>query len=416
MGGQQSKESPQCFFFNSPVAHRNSHSSSSQTNTRSTGQAQHHSIPTMTTDTTKVTTQDSQTSKTIRHNVSRNTLDIEHAWHEDEIVKLSIGGSGKKEHVIENPHDITSEDAMAAAAEEINSIIKDKGTISALESANIIQEKMKVLHLLWQHFPGAMSSKDVLQRFRKVVEPRGYTDDNTLFAQSVCPDEINHEEGDITDLFTKYCGEVFHMGGLAGIPFTGKVGFGAFSHHVPDGGHCAVLLAPHIGIDLEGNFGAHSREGQTHAGSCCGAAVGAYVHCRSKKPMPDLAVDPEFYQFNFIVNQVNQNMGEVVGETENDKQSSLARLMHRIGSDLLEKCISVDFGNDKSTLVVLTGIQINMPKPFDDFFLPMQFFIMKKDGTREDVFEEAFGPRHNFVCKPCAPNAKSSERTTKIVG
>ena len=25
------------------------------------------------------------------------------------------------------------------------------------------------------------------------------------------------------------------MGGLAGIPFTGKTGFAAFSHHVPDG-------------------------------------------------------------------------------------------------------------------------------------------------------------------------------------
>jgi len=29
--------------------------------------------------------------------------------------------------------------------------------------------------------------------------------------------------------------KVFHMGGLGGIPFTGKTGFAAFSHHVPDG-------------------------------------------------------------------------------------------------------------------------------------------------------------------------------------
>jgi hypothetical protein len=45
----------------------------------------------------------------------------------------------------------------------------------------------------------------------------GCTSDNTLFAQSVCPDEINHEEGDITRLFHAHLGEVFHMGGLAGI-------------------------------------------------------------------------------------------------------------------------------------------------------------------------------------------------------
>ena len=32
-----------------------------------------------------------------------------------------------------------------------------------------------------------------------------------------------------------HLGEVFHLGGLAGVPFTGKTGFAAFSHHVPDG-------------------------------------------------------------------------------------------------------------------------------------------------------------------------------------
>jgi hypothetical protein len=27
------------------------------------------------------------------------------------------------------------------------------------------------------------------------------------------------------------------MGGLAGIPFTGRTGFTAFSHHIPDGAY-----------------------------------------------------------------------------------------------------------------------------------------------------------------------------------
>ena len=36
----------------------------------------------------------------------------------------------------------------------------------------------------------------------------------------VCPDEINHEHGDITDLFIENIGggKVFHLGGLAGVP------------------------------------------------------------------------------------------------------------------------------------------------------------------------------------------------------
>ena len=36
----------------------------------------------------------------------------------------------------------------------------------------------------------------------------GINSKNTLFAQSLCPDEINHEAGDIGDLFTKNLGEV----------------------------------------------------------------------------------------------------------------------------------------------------------------------------------------------------------------
>lgn len=134
--------------------------------------------------------------------------------------------------------------------------------------------------------------------------------------------------------------------------------------------------------------------GQANSGSCCGAAVGAYVHCRSGKPAPDLAVNPEFYQFNYIINQVHKNMDLIVGETECAKQASLARFMHRTASDLLSKCVGMDFGTDKSTLLILTGIQINMPRPFCDFFLPLEFFIMKKDGTKEDVFEEASGARN----------------------
>lgn len=324
---------------------------------------------------------------------SNNTLLIEDAYAESGVVNLLE--NPRVDTYVETPLDITNDAAMDAACVEIKAKILEDGAITANESAAIIQEKMKVLELLWTHFPGALSSQAVLEGFKSVVEPRGYNDDNVLFAQSICPDEINHEEGDITDLFTKYCGEVFHMGGLGGIPFTGKVGFGAFSHHVPDGGHCAILLAPHIGLDDLGKFGAYSRDGQSHSGSCCGAAVGAYVHCRACKPVPDLAVDPEFYQFNYIINQVNKNMDKVVGETEDAKQASLARLMHRLGSDMLDRCVAVNFGDENSTLIVLTGIQINMPRPFDDFFLPMEFTIRKKDGTQEDVFDEAFASMMN---------------------
>ena len=115
----------------------------------------------------------------------------------------------------------------------------------------------KAFETVKQHFPGfkfishplhaltlfldcyfllaALSGRDTLAKCKKVLLDIGVTAENTLFAQSVCPDEINHGPHDITNLFSSYMGEVFHLGGLGGIPFTGITGFNAFSHHIPDG-------------------------------------------------------------------------------------------------------------------------------------------------------------------------------------
>ena len=68
---------------------------------------------------------------------------------------------------------------------------------------------------------GALVGKQVLNKGTSVLQKRNITSENTLYAQSVCPDEINHEGTEITNLLTAYFGKVFHLGGLAGIPFTG---------------------------------------------------------------------------------------------------------------------------------------------------------------------------------------------------
>ena len=61
---------------------------------------------------------------------------------------------------------------------------------------------------------------------------------------------------------TKRWGEIFPLAGLAGFPFTGKTGWGAFSAHVPTDGHIVILYAPHVGVDCNGTVGSISREGQ----------------------------------------------------------------------------------------------------------------------------------------------------------
>ena len=90
------------------------------------------------------------------------------------------------------------------------------------------------------HFPGALPGIAVLKRTTAVLKSKYDMDgDNTIYGQSICPDEINNEKGDLADIMKEYWGEVFPMGGIGGAPFVGKTGFGAFSHHVPEGGKVA---------------------------------------------------------------------------------------------------------------------------------------------------------------------------------
>lgn len=114
-----------------------------------------------------------------------------------------------------------------------------------------------------KYFKGNMTGKKTEQLVYEKLDQLGFTADNTLFADCSCPDEINHDDPDedITSLMANRWGEMFPLGGLAGLPFTGRTGWGAFSSHCPIDGHIVVLFAPHVGIDSEGNIGKVTRDG-----------------------------------------------------------------------------------------------------------------------------------------------------------
>ena len=76
------------------------------------------------------------------------------------------------------------------------------------------------------------------------------------------------------------------MGGLAGIPFIGKVGYGAFTNHMPEGGNLVILFSPHVGITPEGEFGKFARDGQGRFDNSCGAAVAAYDWLQANEWQP----------------------------------------------------------------------------------------------------------------------------------
>lgn len=156
--------------------------------------------------------------------------------------------------------------AFNAASLDIQSTISSNGGITAAQIQESIRRANEVVSIIRQHFPGAMGSSEILERVKRVLDM--YNAENILLTQSgklllllllflqikyasftndvcslslkydfshifalylhtftnrkiiVCPDEINHEHGDITDLFIENIGggKVFHLGGLAGVP------------------------------------------------------------------------------------------------------------------------------------------------------------------------------------------------------
>lgn len=139
-------------------------------------------------------------------------------------------------------------------------------------------------------------------------------------------------------------------------------------------------------------LGKYSRDGQSSAGSACGAAVGAMCHCAAGNPMPDLAGVTNDYQMSFLIHEIGKRMSALVNiADENTKQAELARQTSDIGRAMLNEILSTNFGDANSMLFVFTGIQINMPFDFEDYFQPLSFEVRKKDGGVIDVFNDAFG-------------------------
>ena len=117
-----------------------------------------------------------------------------------------------------------------------------------------------------------MSNAELLDRVTVRLGRRGFGKDSTLVASSLCSDEVNRP---LEDIFLKYYGQHFAMGGLAGFPFSGMTGFGAMASHIPDEGSCLLVYGPHVGVDSDGNVGKIIRRGKEKSGSCCGSAIAA---------------------------------------------------------------------------------------------------------------------------------------------
>jgi len=253
------------------------------------------------------------------------------------------------------------------------------------------------IELIEKHFPGAQTNAHVLQVCKHVLELIGISAENTLYAQSVCPDHINSSEEDLQVMFSSYLGDVFmHLGGLAGLPFTGSTGFSSFTNHTPENGHLFFLFSPHIGINTHLELGYHEN------GAACEAAVAALKTCGSNNFCPiseeSLGKSPCDFQMNFLIKEIYERKEKILNKpTQNEQQAELVMQIYNIGEMFLEKIVSTKFGPGKNgKLILLGGIQINLPSPMHNFFLPL-LFECREEGNVTDFMHNAFGQKNEVA-------------------
>lgn len=173
------------------------------------------------------------------------------------------------------------------------------------------------------------------------------------------------------------------MGGIGGAPFVGKTGFMAFSHHVPDDGHILILFGPHIGFSPNAEPGKFVRLGQSKVSTSCGAAIAAYAQCTSGSTVP---VDASDLEQSWLRTKLAPHCAAVAQSS--NPMVTLAMKTYKVIEEEIFKIIDTDFGS--GNLVLVGGIQINMPYPMDGYFMPLHFSI-RSAGKKAIDLMRAFG-------------------------
>ncbi|CAB9505785.1 Inherit from NOG: Low-co2 inducible protein [Seminavis robusta] len=229
-------------------------------------------------------------------------------------------------------------------------------------------------------FPGAMTNAELIDFMTDTLRANGYDESKTLIATSLCCDEVNRPlETDLCNVFDTN----FNMGGLAGFPFGGATSFGAMAAHIPDGGSCAVIYGPHVGVDSKGNIGTVERRGRAAGGACCGSAVAASGYVAGvlggepKASLPSSPLDAQQYFVGSMLMPYAERL-EAAGE----KMKELPYALYDAQSDLMERILgqSGSAVAGEGTSAVLGGIQINTPPGYSDYFLPLSFDLYDSEG------------------------------------
>jgi hypothetical protein len=287
---------------------------------------------------------------------------------------------------------------------DLSYVLGDKEKAASFYNYDLNTLSMSAEDKLYKFFPGALDSESVDSKVGKTLAKYGYTSENTLLATSTCPDEVNSKQGELLELFKSRWGENFALGGLAGLPFVGKAGFGAYAHHVPDNGKLLIVFAPHVGIDFNGKVGALKRLSQKGVSTACGAAIGAYngiiKEALDKNPIKTDAANTPFKssdafdtQIEYLKTKLRARMDGI--DKAPDPIAFVTYQMYAIVREFVDEVLTASDLKVASEVCLLGGIQVNGET--GDHFMPLLFESKRaEDANINDLFVETFGYRQDL--------------------
>ncbi len=235
--------------------------------------------------------------------------------------------------------------------------------------------------LVKKSFPGAISNADLVTKVVGVLEGKGFANENTLLATSLCADELARV---LEDEFVSVYGNNFNLGGLSGFPFAGNTGFGAMAAHIPDDGFCLLIHGPHVGICKNGQIGKVERPGMANVDNCCGSAIAASNYLKGithggAQITPNLQPFSDFQQG--AVQELILPFGKRLSDAS-DRMHELPYALYDSQEILVEDIVETGSGGIKKGLALLGGIQINTGPESDDYFHPLRFDYYDENGKK----------------------------------
>ncbi len=238
--------------------------------------------------------------------------------------------------------------------------------------------------IIRKEFPGAIPGFEFSDSVIGYLHRKyGIVPEKMLLGVSTCVDDIIYTKNFHAHPEIK---GPFHLGGLAGLPFTGTSGLDAFAHHIPDSGTMLLLVEPHIGYSEKGGWGYVLRHEQHEPSSCCGALMGTLA--KLQKGMAKAEITDEDYQGDKIAELALQHQQEIMAAA--NPIIELTRVTSAAAEkQIREHVLDVTMEHVKY-IVIITGVIINTDYSFSDYQYVDHFMIY--DVAKKSFVEDLKNP------------------------